>query len=84
MTNPLDLQGVQPKAASLTNRRFKILYSGLETGTVTMPYLTGLERVAWLQNVEHLVRRDLLEANAHGDWYLTDAGRAAIAARLSQ
>lgn len=38
---------------------------------------TGWERVSWKKNCAWLVAHGFLRANAHGDFYLTDAGEAA-------
>lgn len=62
----------------LTNRRLAILNSAKDNDVVSMPYMTGFERVSWLRNAEYLVTCGLLRPNAHGDWYITDAGRAAL------
>lgn len=64
----------------LTNRRLAILQQGAfnEVGRVQMPYRTGLDAVSWRRNAQYLVDQGLLEPNAHGDWYITDAGRAAL------
>lgn len=62
----------------LTKARRRILASAGNHGVVQMPYLTGLERVAWRKNAEALEAMGLLQPNAHGDWYITPAGRLAL------
>lgn len=65
----------------LTEARLRTLRHGANdpNGVIKAPYLTGFERVSWLRSADALCEAGLITANAHGDWYITDAGRAALA-----
>lgn len=70
--------------AILSPARLRILKSArpLRDSTVEVVHTSmvgGFEAVTERRNIAFLVEQGLLEPSAHGDWYLTDAGREAVA-----
>jgi len=68
----------------LTSARLRILrgarygrHGGPDLGVVTRQHIQGFEAVAERRNIAWLVEQGLLRPNAHGDWYITDAGKEA-------
>lgn len=66
---------------SLTKARRAILSRGVahRDGVVQPAFHAGYDRVAERRNIADLERAGFLDPNVHGDWYITDAGRAALA-----
>src|SRR5688500_13446336 len=66
---------------NLTAPRRAILKRGVEhrDGVVRPAFHVGFDRVAERRNITDLECAGFLEPNVHGGWYVTDAGRAALA-----
>lgn len=61
---------------NLTEPRLRILRGASgPAGIVTRSFNIGLEATSEKRNMAALVAAGLLRENAHGDWYITDAGR---------
>lgn len=64
----------------LTENQLRILREGARhpDGVVRPAIAAGFAGVTTRRNIASLARQGLIVPNAHGDHYITDAGRAAI------
>lgn len=70
----------------LTEKQLDILRQGARhpDGVVRPSIAPGFEGVSTRKNVRRLEALGLIEPNAHGDHYITDDGRRAVADQESQ
>lgn len=64
---------------NLTDAQMKFLESASQNDALRIDGPRGLRRAAKERMVNRLCVMGLVIPNAHGDWYITPAGRAALA-----